>query len=177
MSEDLRKYLNISDEHGRACLLIAANGREHEVAITQVGMDFVTGYIAHWLRVCLYEPTPQAGKLAVLIDKPTAIQREIYDPGKFVLLNQECFIKSQHKFIANIKEISAIDLIDCPYLTEDPRLNGIVNEALLLDKIPQLREYYVEGQGFVSNPAAVAKPLALPEKSSIIRPPLNLKLK
>ena len=161
MNKDLLEYLDLKSRasflsFGRPCVIVMANNREHQAAITGIGETFMTGFIAHYLRLCLYEAAPNAATLSVLIARDDVIKRECYDANRQVFLDQECFVKTPSRFIVNIPEISAIDLIDCPYFTTDPRQGDSLTPDILLSTIPELKEYYVEGKGFVSNPAAQA---------------------
>jgi hypothetical protein len=159
MNKDLLEFLDLKQyEGGRPCLLVAVNGRQHEIAITAHGDHFIYGWIAHYLRVCLFEPNARSPKLEIMIAKDHAVKRECYDSGKQVFVDEECFIKTRHRFIGNINEISALDLIDCPYFTTDPRQGGQVNAQLLLAAIPALRGYYIPDEGFVTNPSAQVSP-------------------
>ena len=150
-TQDLFGFLKVpSDGAGRHGLLIMRNNREHEVALTEAKGSFVTGWIAHHLRVCLYKKIRGSRNLEIMIGRSAQIKKECYDDQSVqVFFDQECFIRTSHQFFANISEISAMDVIECPYFRSDPRIGDAVNLQQVVAEMPDIREFYVLGQGFI----------------------------
>jgi hypothetical protein len=163
--ETLTRLLDVTDPDGRTGLLIAANGREHELAFLNVENGLLYARIANYLRVYLYQPNPRQPALILRLGTIADVQRECYEAGRTVLVDQPVFIKTAHHFVANVSEISGIELLDYPYLKADPHKDGKLDEAMLLEAVPQLQMYYSPEGGFSNR---VAEPMSIIPPSSII---------
>ena len=141
-------FLNLNSD-GIPGVLIMANNREHDVALVEVHGKFVTGLVAHHLWACLYQENPTSNKLTLILDNQRFVKEKT--DKKRIFLDQECFVKTKHRFFANINEISAMDIAHCPYFTTDPRIGDQINIQLFLDKMKDFEEYFNPAKGIFEN--------------------------
>lgn len=146
-SEELIQLINTD----RAYVLII-NGREHNVYITGIGEHYVDGRVAQNKVVVLVNKPGRGVEVKVVLPQD---EKNSVGPGDELLHSAPCVVPSPTLGIRiKIDEISVIEDPWRPMLDDRAFLkDGTIDNKILCQIIPSLRNYFVEGKGFVASPS------------------------
>jgi hypothetical protein len=149
--------------------VLIINGREHNVYIESIGQYYLFGRVA-------------LNKVAVLIDRPgrggatikvvlPQDEKNAVGPGDDLIHSVPCVVPSC-KFRIRIK-LEDVSVIEDPWrpmlLDEVFNQDGSINEEKLCEALPEFKQYWVEGKGFVASPEVWTPTLKLMKPTKTIQ--------
>ena len=143
--------LDSKTKSNRVYVLII-NGREHNVYVESIGTYYLFGRVALNKVALLIDRPGRGGVISKVVapqDEKTAI-----GPGDDLLHSVPCVVPSD-KLNIRIK-LEDISVVEDPWRPMLPNNvfeeDGNVNPSKLCEIIPDFKQYYVEGKGFVGSP-------------------------
>jgi hypothetical protein len=152
MISEANQELSEFTESKKVYVLII-NGREHNVYITEIGEYYVKGRVAQNKLVMLVN-RPGRGGVVVKVVLPQD-EKNAVGPGDELLHSAPCVVPSPNLWIRiKLDDISVVEdpwrpMLDDSVFAKD----GTINNQALCQIIPSLRNYFVEGKGFVASPS------------------------